>query len=105
MKNKKQLLIPLSLMVLYASTPLWLERIESETHQRSVTLALIALGLAWLLTDIIKRKRNGESWNRALAQGNKLITGNVWKDALLSFIQLAIIILLPFLIILYVWKP
>ena len=105
MKNFKAIIFPIALMAACASMPLWIDKIESKEQQQGVTLALITLGVFYLVLDILRRRKRGESWNRAFAQGNRLVTGNVWTDALLSFAQLALVILLPFYIIIYVWGP
>lgn len=36
-----------------------------------------------LVHGVILRKRRGQSWNEALAGGEKLMTGSVWLDGIL----------------------
>lgn len=44
-------------------------------------LALIALpGISLRAFNVLKRRKRGESWNEAIAEGTKLATGNVWLD-------------------------
>ena len=42
--------------------------------------AFLALSLS--VSEVVRRRRNSESWNRSLAGSTKLLTGNVWLDAL-----------------------
>ena len=52
-------------------------------------LAMFVLCLAIRYRGVWVRRRKGASWNDALAEGKKCITGSVWLDgALLAFILL-----------------
>jgi hypothetical protein len=50
--------------------------------------AVLALSLS--ASEVIRRRRSGESWSRSLAGSTKLLTGNVWLDALVFVGVLAI---------------
>jgi hypothetical protein len=49
----------------------------------------VVASLSYLAYDIVRRRREGQSWNEALAQGSKLLTGNVWLDGALFIVVLA----------------
>ena len=53
-------------------------------------IALATPSILSRFRDVRERKRSGQSWNEAIAQGTKLMTGSVWLDgALLLAVALA----------------
>jgi hypothetical protein len=48
----------------------------------AVWAVLFLVGAFFQARGVISRRRAGQSWNEALANGQKLMTGNVWLDGL-----------------------
>ena len=44
---------------------------------------LFVVSVSYLVWEVMVRRKKGQSWNESLANGEKLITGNVWLDGLL----------------------
>ena len=58
--------------------------------------AAILLGMAYLVRQIIRRRKKGASWNDAIAGGVKPLSGNVWIDGALFFvIVVTLLVLVP----------
>jgi hypothetical protein len=56
------------------------------------------LGAIYQFRGVVARRRAGQSWSESLSNGEKLITGNVWLDALLlAFIFAAVIFAIWFI--------
>jgi hypothetical protein len=65
--------------------------ISSAPLRRAVLLASVVLGISLLIHGVVLRRRRGQSWNEALAGGEKLMTGSVWLDGALFAGILAVI--------------
>lgn len=55
--------------------------VASGIVQRNLYAGGVFLCLTLAVHDVIVRRRRGENWNDALAGDTKLLTGNVWLDA------------------------
>ena len=74
--------------------------ISSAPLRRAVLLASVVVGVSMLLHGVILRRRRGQSWNQALAGGEKLMTGSVWLDGVL-FAGIMIAICVAFFLLFY----
>lgn len=69
--------------------------LSAYNFKRIVWIVLLVACIWFLARRTIAQRRNGKSWNDALADGVKLVTGNVWLDgALFAVVLLGICILL-----------
>jgi hypothetical protein len=78
---------------------------ELSAHQVRSTLliSVFVVSLYHQLHVIFVRRQNGLSWNDAIAGGTRLITGNVWLDAVLFVIVLAAVFGLFLLAVFHTW--
>jgi uncharacterized membrane protein YidH (DUF202 family) len=75
--------------------------IPSTPLRRGVLLASLILGISLIVHGVITRRKRGQSWNEALANGEKLMTGSVWIDGLLFAAILVVICVSVFLLFFY----
>jgi hypothetical protein len=66
-------------------------------------VAFIVCSSFLFFSDVVRRRRAGQDWNEALAQGSKLLTGNVWLDGALFVVVLAALFALVIFAILHTW--
>jgi hypothetical protein len=57
--------------------------ITSVPLRRAALLASVTVGVSMFVHGVILRRIRGQSWNEALAGGEKLMTGSVWLDGIL----------------------
>jgi hypothetical protein len=76
--------------------------ISSTPLRRGVLLASLVLGISLIVHGVIVRRRRGQGWNEALANGEKLMTGSVWVDGLLFAAFLCVLCVSVFLLFFYV---
>jgi hypothetical protein len=62
--------------------------IDSRPVRLIVLILSLAISAAILIEGVVRRRRSGQSWNQALAGGEKLMTGNVWADGALFAVVL-----------------
>lgn len=72
--------------------------ISSAPLRRVALLASLLLGIALVVHGVVTRRRKNESWNEALSNGEKLMTGSVWLDGLLFAAILIVICVCVFLL-------
>jgi hypothetical protein len=71
--------------------------------KRSLLIAGFIASVSVLFYDVARRRRAGQSWNEALAQGSKLLTGNVWLDGALFVVVLAAVFALFLVAMFHTW--
>jgi hypothetical protein len=88
--NIKRLLLSVACLAVAASGPLW-EDAASRPVRIGVWSGLLLVCVATLAAGVIQKRKEGKSWNEALAAGSKLVTGSVWLDgAIFAAIMVAI---------------
>jgi len=71
--------------------------------KRALLILAFIVCSSFLFSDVVRRRRAGQDWNEALAQGSKLLTGNVWLDGALFVVVLAALFALVIFAILHTW--
>ena len=72
--------------------------------KRALLIAVFIACMSYSVYDVVRRRRAGQNWNEALAQGSRLLTGNVWLDGALFVVVLAALFALVLFAMLHTWR-